>query len=384
MVGGMSSRSAPRICMPRLSRLARQVFRTGLYEAQDVLAECDDVDVIQLEPSKAFGLGQTALRRLVYHDLSGKLASLNPGLRPVRLTRPYELFLMHCNFVEDVWYANAIQGWRDHCRTSVCWIDELWIPSLPRLRRWLPVLERFDHVIVGYPGTGQVLGEAIGRRCHEILPAVDAIRFSPFPTPPPRVIDVYSVGRRWEAIHRRLRQSAPPQLFYVYGTLDRHAESTTIDPRDHRDLYANQAKRSRFYVVAPAKMNAPDETRGQVAIGYRYFEGAAAGAVLIGQAPDSEVFRQQFDWPEAVIDIRRDGSDVLEVIARLTAERDRLRAISCRNTEQVLRRHDWAYRWKDVLALAGLEPGSRMAAREMRLAELAALAGEHAAVARPA
>ena len=156
---------------------------------------CDDVDVIHLEPSKVSRVAQTALRRLVYHDISRKLVSLNPGLRPVRLTKDYELFLVHCNFLEDVWYANAIHGWRDHCKTSICWIDELWSNSVPHLEYWLPILSRFDYVIVGFPGSGKVLGDAIGRPCQEIDAAVDAIRFSPFPGPPGRVIDVYSVGR---------------------------------------------------------------------------------------------------------------------------------------------------------------------------------------------
>jgi len=369
--------------MPRLSAFARQVFRAGVYEADDVLESSDDVDVIQLEPSKAFGLADTTLRRLVYRDVSRTLVALNPGLRPVRLTRDYELFLVHCNFLEDVWYANAILKWQDHCRTSICWIDELWVHSLPHLRRWLPILERFDHVIVGYPGTGTALGDATGRPCHELDAGVDAIRFSPYPRPPERVIDVYSVGRRWEAIHQRLlEESARREMFYLYNTVDKAAESTTLDARQHRDQYANLAKRSRFFLDAPGKMDAPDETKGQVVVGYRYFEAAAAGAILVGQAPDSDTFRRLFDWPDAVVELARDGSDVVEVLARLAADPDRLGAISRRNAAEALRRHDWAYRWREVLALAGLKPRPQMEAREARLAELAALAGEHAAVAR--
>ena len=371
--------------MPSFSAFARQVFRTGLYEAQHVLVSCDDVDVIPLEPSNASRVTQTALRRLVYHDISRKLVSLNPGLRPVRLTKDYELFLVHCNFLEDVWYANAIQGWRDHCKTSICWIDELWSNSVPHLEYWLPVLSRFDYVIVGIPGSGKVLGDAIGRPCQEIDAAVDAIRFSPFPSPPGRVIDVYSVGRRWEGIHRRLLGSVGDAMFYVYNTVESAAECAALDHIEHRDLYAHLAKRSRFFIVAPAKMDAAEETQGQVAFGYRYFEGSAAGAVLIGQAANCDAFRRHFDWPDAVMEIQPDGSDAVEVISRLAAEPDRLRAISCRNAEEALRRHDWLYRWKDILAMAGLKPRPQMEAREMRLGELAELAKECAAgVAGPA
>jgi hypothetical protein len=371
----------PRICMPSFAPFARQIFRSGLYEAQHVLASCDDVDVVGLEPARGFHTGQRLVKRLVYRDRSGLLATVNPGLRPVRLTRDYELLLVHCNFLEDLWYVNAIQGWKDRCRTSICWIEELWAASLPHLRWWLPVLDRFDHVVVATPGSGRAVSAALGRPCLEIDVAVDAIRFSPFPSPPARVIDVYSVGRRWEGIHRRLAGTARDTTFYVHDTVGRLAEQSAVDHAEHRELYAQIAKRSRFFVVAPAKIDAARTTEGQVAFGYRYFEGAAAGAVLLGQPADCDAFRRHFDWPDAVVTVAPDGSDVVEAIRRLERDPERLHATSCRNAEQALRRHDWAHRWKEILALAQLKPRPQLEAREVRLAELAQLAMQHAALA---
>ncbi len=365
----------PRICMPTFSAFARNAFRTALYEAQDVLVGCNDVDLIPLEPSNGFAFREKWLTRLVNHDVSRRLVSLNPGLRPVRLTRDYDLFMFVCSDFQDVWYANAIEGWRDHCRTSVCWIDELWSGHVPQIQYWLPILNRFDHVILGIGGSGKALGDAIGRPCHEIQAGVDAIRFSPYPNPPARVIDVYSIGRRWAGIHRALlKLAATKKIFYIYDTLDNAGYSKTPDYAQHRDLYANKAKRSRFFIVAPGKMNSPEETHGQVTLGFRYFEGLAAGAVLVGQAPDCEAYRRHFDWPQAVIEIQPDGSDVVEVFARLSADPERLREISCRNAEEALRRHDWVYRWREILGIAGLKPTPAMEAREKQLGELVELA----------
>jgi hypothetical protein len=376
-----SSRGA-RICMPTFSTFARQVFRTGLYAAQQVLASCDDVDVIRLEPTRGFRLAHAAVRRLIYHDPSRRLASMSPGLRPVRLAKDYDLFLVHCNFIEDLWYANAIRGWRDRCATAVCWIEELWSDSVPRIRSWLPLLSRFDHVIVSVPGSGKTLGDALGRPCHEMDLAVDALRFSPLPNPPRRVIDVYSPGRRWPDIHRRFLDSMRGDMLYVYDTLERTAELPVLDHTEHRDLYTDLTKRSRFLVVGPAKLDATPNG-GQVGFGYRYFEGCAAGAVLVGQAARCEAFRRNFDWPDAVVEIRPDGSDAVEVISSLAKDPARLRAMSWRNVDEALRRHDWLHRWKSVLALAGLEPSPQMHVRERRLAELAALARQRAVAGRP-
>lgn len=367
----------PRICMPTFSAFETGAFRTGFLEGQDILVECEAVELIHLEPSRLFEYRKNFLSRLVYHDISRRLVFRNPGLRPVRLTKEYDLFLLVCPWWQDVWYANAIQEWQDHCRVSVCWIMEQWVHAVPDIEYWLPILSRFDHVIVGIDGSGKALGDAIGRPpCPEIHQGVDAIRFSPYPNPPSRTIDVYSMGRRLEGIHRALLPlAAQNKIFYVYDTVQTGA-SHVPDHRQHRQLYANMAKRSRFFMVAPGKANCPELTRGQSALGPRYYDGSAAGAVLLGQKADCATFRRHFDWPDAVIELQPDGSDAVEVLSKLSADPERIREISRRNAVEALRRHDWIYRWKEILGLAGLRPTSAMAAREKRLGELAEWARE--------
>jgi hypothetical protein len=124
-------------------------------------------------------------------------------------------------------------------------------------------------------------------------------------------------------------------------------------------------------MVAPGKMDVPEETRGQVEVGFRYYEGSAAGTVMIGQAPDCQPFREMFDWPDAVIPIRPDGSDVADTLSRLRAQPDRVEQISRRNAERALLRHDWVYRWAQILEIVGLKPASGMERRQKTLKELA-------------
>jgi len=365
--------------MPTFSVFSRSAFRARSYEGEDVLAECDDVDVIPLKPSRSFEFKSKLVGGMVYRDLTRRAVDFNPGLEPVRLTKDYDLFVLLCSaWWPDLWYANAVQGWQDRCRTSVCWIDELWTRDVHTLRRWLPILNKFDHVIVGISGTDQAIGDALGRSCHEMQGGVDTLRFTPYPTCPRRAVDLYSIGRAVQPIHERLlKWAGDGGLFYIYDSLAKLAVSETLGHAQHRGLYANIAKRSRLFAVAPAKVDSPVETQGQVAVGSRFFEGAAAGAALIGQAPDCEAFRRHFDWPDAVVGIRPDGSDAVEVISKLFAEPERLLAIGARNAAESLRRHDWVYRWKEVLRLAGLTPRPAMGAREKRLGELAEEAMSH-------
>lgn len=372
---------SPRICMPTARKFTSRAYQCGYFEAQDVLLETDDVDLICLEPERGFEAKAQWHRRLLFHDISKRLIFRNPGLRTVRLTRDYDLFVMMCPTYHDLLYLNAIENWKERCRTSVCWLDELWVAALPHYKYWLHALRQFDYVFVGFSGTAAPLSQAIDRPCRYLPGGVDALRFSPYPNPPARVIDVYSLGRRWDGSHQALlAASRREEIFYVYDTFRRIAESHVYDHRQHRDLYANLSKRSRYFVVAPGKMDVPEETQGQVEIGYRYYEGAAAGAVLIGQAPDSEAFRQLFPWPDVVMEIRPDGADVVQVLADLGSDPARASAIGRRNAAEAMLRHDWCCRWNEILRVAGMEPLPRMTERVQRLKHYAHLAGNDAAV----
>ena len=96
---------------------------------------------------------------------------------------------------------------------------------------------------------------------------------------------------------------------------------------------------------------------------------------MIGQAPDCESFHTMFDWPDSVIEIQPDGSDVEIVLSGFEANPERLREISRRNAIEALLRHDWVYRWKQILGIAGLKPSSSMDERERQLKKLAEDAG---------
>jgi hypothetical protein len=358
--------------MPTWRNFTRKVFQCSLYEAQDVLVEIDDVDLISLDMSLAAWCKESWLRFPVHH-VSSKLIFANLGLKQVQkvqLSKDYDVFIVVCSTFWDLLYINAIERWKDHCKISVCWIDEMWVASMPS-RHWLHALSQFDHVFIGCRGTVSALSQAANRHCHWLPGGIDALRFSSFPDPPARVIDVYSIGRKHEGIHRELlKEMERGKLFYMHDTFA-VANSDAINYRQHRNLFANIAKRSQYFVVSSAKMNALEETGGQVETGYRYYEGAAAGTVMIGQAPDCEAYRELFGWPEVVIKIQPDGSDIVDVLSELGSNPDRTVAISRRNIKEALLHHDWVYRWKEMFRVAGIEPSPRMAEREQRLRDLA-------------
>jgi hypothetical protein len=138
-------------------------------------------------------------------------------------------------------------------------------------------------------------------------------------------------------------------------------------------MLASQARRSRFFVAYPAKFG-DGENRGLSEVGARYYEGTAAGAVLLGQAPTAPAFARDFPWPDAVIEPRADGGDVRDLVPALLARSEALERASVRNAVNALRRHDWSHRWKALLGLAGLAPRPALEARLAGLEALAAAA----------
>ena len=67
--------------MPTMRNLSREAFQSALYEAQDVLAETADVDLIDLQAGPGFRFRDRWQRRLLFRGVSPSLASMNPGLQ---------------------------------------------------------------------------------------------------------------------------------------------------------------------------------------------------------------------------------------------------------------------------------------------------------------
>jgi hypothetical protein len=265
--------------------------------------------------------------------------------------------------------VNAVGNVRDMCGTSVCLVDELWVKEMFRHRHFLRILAKFDVVMLYYSQTVKPLSEQIGRRCVFLPPGLDAILFCPHPDPPKRVVDVYSIGRRSEITHQRLlRMVRESGLFYLYDSI---GGSQAINSKEHRELFASVAKRSRYFIVNPGKIDEPDRRGNQIETSNRYFEGAASGAIMVGERPNNEEFERLFDWPEAVTQLPYNSCDIDMVIKDLDADPERQDRIRRTGVVKVLSGHDWVYRWEAVLKTVGLEPMRGVLRRKERLRKLA-------------
>jgi len=361
-----------------MRRLAYLVGYCAAYEFEDLAAELTGASVAVPEDTPRLQLSRRSYRAARQITGSRRLASALCGAPSLPVDGTYDLFLAQFNHPHELFVLNAVEGWRRRCGFAVCYLGEAWEHLLPVYL--LELLRDFDHVFVGVRGASDCIARITGRPCSYLPMGVDALRFCPCPQAPARTIDVCGLGRRSVVTHAALLDLAQRSgIFYYYDTvrssprkgLSAQMTFQVSDHREHRLLLANLLRRSRYFIVNRAWADEPVRTRGKDEIAARFYEGAAAGAVLLGNPPDTDDFRAQFSWTDAVVPIPFDAPNVGEVIARLDADPVRTARIRQDNVVHALLEHDWVYRLREVLHWAGLPPGRRLLAREERLARMA-------------
>ena len=362
--------SNPRVLMVSHRHLRPHVSWASAYEFEDVVQEVDDVELLSIdaEQPSPLPLEERVVARLRTH--AGVRVSREPRRRRVEVDGGYELFFVRVMTPKELDILESVEGWRDSARVKVCWVEELWVDML-RYTKMLEPLKQFDHVFVGHVPTPVPLSKAIDRPCSFLAPAVDALRFCPYPSPPTRSIDFYALGRRSPLVHEALfgRALQEPGFHYFYDS----ARWTTFveDHTQHRELTANLVKRTRYFMADRAKVDELDQTKGGQVFGPRFLEGAAAGAMMIGEPPDCDVFRSYFDWSDAVIPFEYGSAAINDVIDELDAQPERVERARRANVLNTLRRHDWSHRWKAALEKLGFESREPASERSAALEERA-------------
>jgi len=355
-----------------MRRVARLVGYSIDYEFEDVVAALTGADRVEVDDWPSLEWSRR-LYRYTRHLHRG--AVRGPHSR-VHLQRDYELFLPVFNHPYELFALAAVPDWRRRCRYAACFLSELWLHRFPRYL--LELLAPFDHVFLAVRHPVADLARLLGRPCSYLPLGTDVLRFAPYPHAPERAINVCSIGRRSAVTHAALLQlAADRRFFYYYDTVAasgvdlRQRTFRVQDPREHRLLLASLLQRSRYCFAHRGFVNDPAATQGHDEISSRVYEAAAAGVVMLGEAPRGPDFRAQFDWTDALLPAPFDCPDIARVLQELDADPQRLERIRRENVRQSALRHDWLYRLRDVLATFALPP---TAAMQQRSAELETIA----------
>lgn len=357
-------------------RIADLVAYCLAYEFEDVFAAVTGAERVDATDFPSLELSRRAYKLVRLASGSPRLArQLAPYPRSkVILERDFELFFPVFSHTYELYSLATIPNWRQRCRKAACFIVEAWSHMLPKYL--LELLSAFDHVFVGNRHCVEDVARLARRPCTYLPIAVDVLRFAPASLDQPRPIDVCNIGRRSPVTHQALlERAARQQSFYYYDTVAASGRDRTFhvdNPQEHRTMLATVLKHSSYFFANRSYVNKPEYTEGRGdEISARFYEGAAAGTVMIGEPPRTEEFKRQFDWPDAVIYVPFDSPDIVRILADLNGDAGRLRSIRRSNVQQAALRHDCLHRIQVVFDTLGLAPTEAMKSRARRLEQIA-------------
>lgn len=360
----------PRVVLASRRLVEQRVWQAAQLEFEDVIAEVDDVSWCLPRPvtgGTGVRLAQGALNRLG-RPLGRHRRSLMRMPLPTEPAAPAELFFVVFADANGIGMLPHVAAQARAARKRVAWIVELWTPQLSQVADYLRQLRDFDLIIVSNLHVVSALQDVTGVPCSYLPMAVDTERYAPpDPRALTRTIDVASWGRRLAGTHTPLvRALKSGRLYYHFDTVD---GADVSDHVEHRLSQSSLLQRTRFSVVYRINEE-PDRlarTGGEESLTNRYFEALAAGTIMLGTAPDTIEWSDAFPWPDAIVSIPAPAPNILDVIEGLGGDPERLERARAAAVSTFLHRHDWAHRWREVLALVGIEEHPRLAARLARL-----------------
>ncbi len=365
--------SMPRTGVFTLRNSARDVSRCPGFEFEDLIVDELEPGAVFIEPSKA-GARQLGLRAKRFISRRGiKTGDFNFGATTMSMGQDLDLFFAAPAVPSDLLALSAIHDWRKRSRVAVCYLQELWISEFDKqLAGVADILREFDHVFVGLYHTAEALSQRLGMQVDYLPLGIDAELWNPYTgVPRPRSIDVCAIGNMDPVTHDALWDWAEKSGRY-YSFTTTAAANLAVPHKVHRQNLAQTLQRSKFFLTYMAKRAVTMQRGAQVEFGPRYFEGAGAGAIQLGdEVKTNPAYLEHMNWEGAVIDAPFSSADLPDLIESLDRDAGWIEDLRRRNVASCLRAHDHLYRWDMVLKAAGFEETPAAATRRARLKDQA-------------
>lgn len=204
-------------------------------------------------------------------------------------------------------------------------------------------LPKLDHLFVISPSLAKEV-----QQLHDIKASFLPLATNTFPLPQhqtQRSIDILGYGRTNKQVHAQLQQFNQPgsQRFYMHSTF---SGAEVYDVRDHIGVLNRLLERSKISLCFEGGYL--NRFRGRSPLLYRWFEGWAAGCVIVGKRPLDDGVETLMDWQDSTLDVPGDCNEVIPFFEALLQDESRLQEISRRNYVECRLRHDWRYRLRDL------------------------------------
>ncbi len=137
-----------RVLLLSMRNLKYHVSRGAVYELEDVIQSCEQVDLITPTFNPNFFKFTNKIANYTASVLKNGKYVQSLVNQKIEISKNYDLFFFFCQSTQDVLVLNSIKGWREKCRYAVCWLDELWAKDVGSSLAQLRVLEDFDDILM--------------------------------------------------------------------------------------------------------------------------------------------------------------------------------------------------------------------------------------------
>jgi hypothetical protein len=236
-------------------------------------------------------------------------------------------------------------GWDKGVGVKILYLFDTLDAHLPCIRRVLRAT-RWDFVSTAFHGARPFLEEHTQREWHLVRHGVKLDRFQPA-TAPEKVIDFCAYGRRQQEVHNAIREFCIKRSrYYEYTTTA--TIQPDLDPREHYSQYAWHLSHSVFNFCWPVEATHPGLIKDHSPITCRWFEAAASGNVILGQAPSEPGFEELFG-PDSVLNIDYANGNLMNVFEDLWEHRESHLQAALERRSTLSHNWTWESRVKQIL-----------------------------------
>jgi hypothetical protein len=207
--------------------------------------------------------------------------------------------------------------WDKNVGVKILYLFDTFDAQLTSIRRVLRSA-KWDLTSTAFLGAKPLLEEQTQREWCVVRHAVNLDRFRPA-NMEERVIDFCAYGRRLKKVHESVKDYCNLKGRYYDYTIAASIQPQ-LDPREHYGQYAWHLAHTMFNFCWPMEVTNPGRAKLYSPITCRWFEAAASGNVILGQAPRDPEF-DEFFGANAVLDIDYRNGDLMSVFEKLWAER---------------------------------------------------------------
>ncbi|WP_019499461.1 glycosyltransferase [Pseudanabaena sp. PCC 6802] len=247
---------------------------------------------------------------------------------------------------------DLFKNWDRHIGIKILYIFDTFESQLPSIRRVLQS-SKWDLAIASFHGALPFLEEQTQQKWHAIPQGVKLDRFQPV-SKDEKLIDFSAYGRRLEKVHNSIKEYCwQTGKYYDYTTTS--TVQPHLDPLESYRHYAWHLSHSFFTFSWPVELTNPKRVLTYSPITCRWFEAAASGTVILGQAPQDPEFEKLFGSDLVIpIDYTSCQEKLRSVWEELWENRDSYFQSALNAREKLLEKWSWESRIREILELVNL------------------------------